>query len=158
MGSHLLVDLYDVGNTHALERLLSLERVMWDFTRQMAFTVLDTSGHQFSPQGATCLFLLSESHVSCHTWPEHRSCFIDVFCCSKDFDPSRAVNLLKELFQTQTVCTRLVARNKTGVADVQDHIEVGPRVDAVRLGRRLSVGTVQEDGAVDGVHTDCHCR
>ena len=118
---------------------------MWEFTRHMGLTVLDTSGHQFSPQGATRLFLLSESHVSCHTWPEHASCIIDVFCCSKDFDPGRAEYLLAKLFQTRTVKTRLISRHKTGVANVQDHVEVGPRVDTVRFGRGLSVSAVQED-------------
>lgn len=37
--------------------------------------------HCFQPQGMTCLYLLAESHLSIHTWPESRFCAIDLFCC-----------------------------------------------------------------------------
>ena len=36
---------------------------------------------KFEPQGVTILYLLSESHVSIHTWPETRSCAIDFYHC-----------------------------------------------------------------------------
>ena len=45
------------------------------------FTVLQRVFHFFEPQGMTCLYLLSESHLSIHTWPERQFCSIDLFCC-----------------------------------------------------------------------------
>lgn len=41
----------------------------------------------FEPQGYTLLFLLSESHLAVHTWPEYNMICIDLFVCGNtDFD------------------------------------------------------------------------
>ncbi len=38
--------------------------------------------HQFpSPGGVTGLYLLSESHLSCHSFPEHRLLTVNLYCC-----------------------------------------------------------------------------
>jgi S-adenosylmethionine decarboxylase len=37
--------------------------------------------HQFPGGGITGLALLEESHIACHTFPEHRSLCLNVFCC-----------------------------------------------------------------------------
>ncbi|MBL8295175.1 MAG: S-adenosylmethionine decarboxylase [Bryobacterales bacterium] len=38
--------------------------------------------HQFpGPGGITGLCLLAESHWTCHTFPEHRSLTLNLFCC-----------------------------------------------------------------------------
>jgi S-adenosylmethionine decarboxylase len=31
--------------------------------------------------GVTALWMLKESHIACHTFPEHRSACFDLFCC-----------------------------------------------------------------------------
>jgi S-adenosylmethionine decarboxylase len=50
----------------------------------------ETMWHQFSGGGITGLALLQESHIACHTFPEHRSLCLNVFCCRPrpdwDFD------------------------------------------------------------------------
>ncbi len=38
--------------------------------------------HKFpSPGGVTGLYLLSESHLSCHSFPEHQLLTINLYCC-----------------------------------------------------------------------------
>lgn len=42
----------------------------------------ETAWHQFPDTGGiTGLTLLQESHIACHTFPEHRSLCLNVFCC-----------------------------------------------------------------------------
>jgi S-adenosylmethionine decarboxylase len=41
----------------------------------------DAQWHQFPGGGITGLVLLQESHIACHTFPEHRSLCLNVFCC-----------------------------------------------------------------------------
>ena len=44
-------------------------------------SVLKTISHKFSPQGVTAICLLSESHISIHTWPEQNKAAVDCYTC-----------------------------------------------------------------------------
>ena len=44
-------------------------------------TILSYDSYLFSGDGLTATFLLSESHASIHTYPEHDACFVDLFTC-----------------------------------------------------------------------------
>lgn len=44
-------------------------------------TLLALNSHKFEPQGVTCLAMLSESHISIHTWPEKQMAVCDIFTC-----------------------------------------------------------------------------
>ncbi len=44
--------------------------------------VADPAWHQFPGAGGiTGLYLLAESHLACHTFPEHGSLCLNLFCC-----------------------------------------------------------------------------
>ena len=50
--------------------------------------------HRFPhPGGLTGLQVLTESHLACHTFPEHASICLNVFCCvpRPDWDPAPTV-------------------------------------------------------------------
>ncbi len=66
--------------------------------------------HQFSGSGGiTGLCLLSESHLACHTFPEHGSLCLNLFCCRQREEwPFR--RKLKELFGAESVSVRRIER------------------------------------------------
>lgn len=57
---------------HLFDTLLSL----------CGFNVLEVVEHHFQPQGYTCLWLLAESHLAVHTFPEHGSTYIELASCN----------------------------------------------------------------------------
>ncbi len=59
-------------------------------------TVLGDSFHHFSPQGVSGVVVISESHLSIHTWPEHGYAAVDVFTCGTTVDPRIAAEALIE--------------------------------------------------------------
>lgn len=45
-------------------------------------TVVKKTSHTFSPQGITLIYILSESHLAIHTWPESGILHLDLITCS----------------------------------------------------------------------------
>lgn len=57
-------------------------------------TLLNQISFQFTPQGVTALGLISESHVSIHTWPECGYAAIDTFTCGHRANAENAIRSL----------------------------------------------------------------
>ena len=96
--THVIGDIF-FKDLSALEHLsrnpIELVRNIGDAIEIHGGSIITNSLHVFSEDGAfTVLFLLKESHVSIHTWPEHFFAAVDVFTCGKDAD---ALNIIKEL-------------------------------------------------------------
>ena len=62
-------------------------------------TLLSISSKKFDPQGVTAVVLLSESHLSIHTWPEYGYAAIDAFTCGDRTDPEKACDFLLKTFK-----------------------------------------------------------
>lgn len=93
VGRHAFADLwgcsFDVLNS---VDLLSL--VACSAAEEAGATVLEVTAHQFEPHGVTVLLLLSESHLSIHTWPESGQAAVDAFTCGEQADPLAAIRIL----------------------------------------------------------------
>jgi len=96
MGNHLLLEVYGV-DFNLLNDSVSLQEVMIGGINRAGMTILNTFSHCFIPQGCTIVIALSESHVSCHTWPEEGSIAIDVYTCGAGNPKLIALELLKYL-------------------------------------------------------------
>ena len=109
VGTHVFMNVYDVDVS--LLQSLNVGKVISDkIVEQLQLHVLDKTGHQFEPQGYTQLYLLSESHYSIHTYPEFQSCYIDIFCCNKDFNPEYAVEIVRKHFMTKNIKYHVISR------------------------------------------------
>jgi S-adenosylmethionine decarboxylase len=96
MGTHLLLEVYDV-KFDLLNDVISLQETMERGINRANMTILNIFSHCFLPQGCTIVIALSESHVSCHTWPENGSIAIDVYTCGDGNPKLIAIELLKYL-------------------------------------------------------------
>lgn len=47
------------------------------------YAVLQFTEHHFTPKGYTCLWLLAESHLAVHTFPEKNLSYIELSGCNK---------------------------------------------------------------------------
>ena len=48
------------------------------------FTILQFSEHHFEQQGYTCFWLLAESHLAIHTFPESNKTYVELSSCNAD--------------------------------------------------------------------------
>lgn len=66
--------------------------------------------HQFPPPGGlTGLYLLSESHLTCHTYPEHGRATFNLHCC-RQRPRWRWESVLRETLGASDVIVREVVR------------------------------------------------
>jgi S-adenosylmethionine decarboxylase len=91
-----------------IERSDELASILELIVDQLKLTEVNRAFHQFEPIGTTGVIVLSESHLSAHTYPEDSKVYIDLFCCSKDFKPDKAAEVIKgtfcaEMFQWECV-------------------------------------------------------
>lgn len=49
-------------------------------------TIVKAVFHNFSPYGVSGVVVITESHVTIHTWPEHAYAAVDIFSCSDKLD------------------------------------------------------------------------
>lgn len=96
MGTHLLLEVYDV-KFDLLNDVISLQESMEKGINRAKMTILNIFSHCFLPQGCTIVIALSESHVSCHTWPENGCVAIDIYTCGEGNPRLVAIELLKYL-------------------------------------------------------------
>tara|TARA_B100000131_G_scaffold117100_1_gene113952 strand:- start:1059 stop:1391 length:333 start_codon:yes stop_codon:yes gene_type:complete len=73
--------------------------------------VMDVSTHCFSPQGVTSIALLSDSHMSIHTWPEEGTAVCDIFTCGSDTTPEKGVEYLKEWLNATDIESQTITRS-----------------------------------------------
>ncbi len=51
---------------------------------EIGFTIVLFNEHQFPEQGYTCFWLLAESHLAIHTFPESEKSYIELSSCNKE--------------------------------------------------------------------------
>jgi S-adenosylmethionine decarboxylase len=96
------------------DALASLTRLRALFERLVADLALrpvgETRWHQFDgAAGITGLCLLAESHLACHTFPEHGSLCLNLFCCRPRSEWDFEANLRQE-FGARAVHVRRLER------------------------------------------------
>ncbi len=66
--------------------------------------------YQFEPWGVSAVYLLRESHVSIHTWPEYEYAALDIFTCGEASSAIKAFELAVEEFKPERVKKQIIKR------------------------------------------------
>jgi len=101
LGKHLIIECW--GCNDGINDADLMRTVMIEAVHAAHATLLDINVHTFSPHGVTGVAVLSESHLSVHSWPEHGYLAADVFTCGDTTDPLAAVEVLRQYFQPSVV-------------------------------------------------------
>lgn len=102
IGQHALLDLFGVDATCASQPE-RIREIMLQAAQLAGAHVLEEYFHHFGENsGITGVLLLSESHMSIHTWPERQFAAIDIFMCG-EHQMQQATDYLKKALSAQTV-------------------------------------------------------
>lgn len=111
-GKHFLASYLDC-DPEALKNVDTLIAVMNQAVEASGATILDSNAYRFSPEAVTVVYLLSESHASIHTYPEHGACFIDLFTCGEKCSSKEFDRVLRDYLKPKEVDARLFLRSHT---------------------------------------------
>lgn len=93
-GRHLMAQYYDCDPT-ALGNPKRIGEVMTAAAVASGAHIIKSMDYIFEPNGYSMILLLSESHASIHTYPEHNACFIDYFTCGHHSSPEKFDALMR---------------------------------------------------------------
>lgn len=114
-GRHVAVDAWGVDFA-LLNDAEWLESQLVEAAEASGATVLSVQSKQFEPQGATVLVLLSESHISIHTYPEKGFAAIDCYTCGDTVDPQVAIEYLLNVLKPRNTHAKKLIR---GLGEMQ---------------------------------------
>lgn len=81
VGTEWIVDAFDC-DAEFLRDLPLLQSVFARIIKDLKLKVVKETWHRFEgEQGITGLALLTESHLACHTYPEHGIATFNLYCC-----------------------------------------------------------------------------
>ena len=80
-GKHLIVDIKNIKNENIINNIDKLKTVMDYICEKYDFNILQKIEHQFEPQGISIIYLLSESPMTIHTFPEKKYIAFDLYTC-----------------------------------------------------------------------------
>jgi S-adenosylmethionine decarboxylase len=125
LGHHYIAELWGCSSA-ILDDAARLESYFHSAAQTAQVTVLNSQFHEFEPQGVTGILLLSESHLSFHTWPEHGYCALDLFTCGNPHSARDAVLELANRLAANRVELQTIGRGHV-------HPIAGNDVETVRL-------------------------
>jgi S-adenosylmethionine decarboxylase len=115
-GRHVTMDAWGV-DFDLLNDVSFLEHHLKEAAKACGATILSVQSHQFEPQGATVLVMLSESHLTIHTYPEKGFAALDCYTCGHTVDPSIAIEYMLNVLKPTQAFTKLLQRG-TGPIEV----------------------------------------
>lgn len=107
LGEHLILEVW-IKDGEKFNDKDFVMNALREASKAGNLSVLKEDYYKFEPYGLTAFLLLSESHISVHTWPEYGYAAIDLFTCGGDI--RKATDKLLEILEPIKVKTTYIKR------------------------------------------------
>lgn len=113
-GKHMICDIKGIKNIELLHDLDKMKTLLETICANYDFSILEKVDHKFHPEGISILYLLSESHLSIHTFPEKYYIALDLYTCRQYDDNSVYLEIydyLVDCFQADKSTPTIIDRS-----------------------------------------------
>lgn len=107
MGLHIIGEFLGVEE-RKLSKIEDLKPIVEEVIKESRLNTISYKYHQFEPHGVTCVYLLRESHLALHTWPEVGYVAIDIFTCDREGKAEKVIQLLKEKLNPKKIKLEII--------------------------------------------------
>ncbi|WP_158735805.1 adenosylmethionine decarboxylase [Alteribacillus sp. YIM 98480] len=118
VGKHDIADLWGCSFS-LLDDEQALTTYLKEAVSAAGATILSLQSHRFDPQGVTVLAMLSESHMSIHTYPEKGFCGIDCYTCGSSVNSDASISYMVRCLSPSTVHRKLLKRGSGRIEEAQ---------------------------------------
>ncbi|WP_059103831.1 adenosylmethionine decarboxylase [Shouchella shacheensis] len=121
MGRHVISELWGC-DTDKLNNMNFIEQVFVNAALKAGAEVREVAFHKFAPHGVSGVVIISESHLTIHSFPEHGYASIDVYTCGDIIDPHVAATFIAEELKAESSEVLEVPRGM-GPVQVKEKVE-----------------------------------
>jgi S-adenosylmethionine decarboxylase len=100
MGRHVICELWGC-DLEKLNDMNFIEQTFVEAALKSGAEVREVAFHKFAPQGVSGVVIISESHLTIHSFPEHRYASIDVYTCG-ELNPNVAADYIAQSLNAET--------------------------------------------------------
>jgi S-adenosylmethionine decarboxylase len=100
MGRHVISELWGC-DFQKLNDVEQIEKIFVEAALKSGAEIREVAFHKFAPQGVSGVVIISESHLTIHSFPEHGYASIDVYTCG-NLNPNIAADYIAEALGAQT--------------------------------------------------------
>ncbi len=110
MTVHIILDMFGV-RPDLISDVEKVKSLVEPIVKEAKLSVLGKKFHQFDPIGVSFVYLLAESHISFHSWPELEYVAMDIFTCGEEEQAFIAAELFEKLFQPKDIQKQILFRD-----------------------------------------------
>lgn len=114
-GKHVISELWDCDEDK-LNDLGFIENTMVQAALEAGAEVREVVFHQFAPQGVSGVVIISESHLTIHSFPEHGYASVDVYTCGEHVSPQAAVRYIAEKLDAKGIENKELQRGVRSIS------------------------------------------
>lgn len=108
-GKHVLADVW--LNEYELTAK-TIKQEIENALKISKMSILDSKLHAFTPEAFTGVWLLAESHLSIHSFPERNYISLDCYTCGNEGDPMAAIQALLATLDVRVANIKQVERGE----------------------------------------------
>jgi S-adenosylmethionine decarboxylase len=97
-GTHIILDIFDIENNEILKYENTIIEILDKIVNKFNLNVVNKALYQFKPYGFTGVYVLSESHLSIHTFVDERKVAMDLYTCKIFKNTDLFIDFIKYLF------------------------------------------------------------
>lgn len=109
-GTHIIIDIYNIYDNEPLKMNDSIIQILDNIVDEFKLNVVNKAIHQFKPFGVTAVYVLSESHLSIHTFVEEKKVSIDLYTCNIFNRDLELIEFIKKIFSPCNCNYRIIDR------------------------------------------------